>query len=81
MQVPVIINSVGTMINADVNAKNWLTQEYVIKDLFRIRVILNVSVINYAILKSIETMKAVNVEKKLVKKLVEQCTETDDKMK
>ena len=81
MQVPVTINSVGTMINADVNAKNWLTKEYVIKDLFRIRVILNVSVINYAKLKSIETMKAVNVEKKLVKKLVEQCTETDDKMK
>ena len=46
MQVFVIINNVGIMINADANAKNWLTKEYVIKDLFGIQVIVNVSVIN-----------------------------------
>ena len=33
------------MINADVNAKNWLTKEYVIKDLLGIQVIVNVNVI------------------------------------
>ena len=53
MQVSVIINSVGIMINADVNTKNWLTKEYVIKDLFGIRVIVNVSVINYAMFENI----------------------------
>ena len=33
------------MINADVNAKNWLAREYVIKYLFEILVIVNVNVI------------------------------------
>ena len=36
MQVFVIIKKVRIMINADVNAKNWLAKEYVIKDLFGI---------------------------------------------
>ena len=36
MQVFVITNSVGIKINIDVNVKNWLTMEYMIKDLFEI---------------------------------------------
>ena len=35
-EVFVIISNVGIMINAAVNGKNWLTKEYVKKDLFRI---------------------------------------------
>ena len=42
----VIINNVGIMINADVNVKNCLTKEYVIKNLFGILAIANVNVIN-----------------------------------
>ena len=36
MQVFVIINKDGIRINADVNTKNWLAKEYVIKYLLRI---------------------------------------------
>ena len=53
MQVFVIVNNVGIKINADVNVKNWLTKEYVIKDLLRILVIVNVNVINDVMLESI----------------------------
>ena len=60
MQVFVIINKVGIMMNADVNAKNWLTKEYLINDLFGILVIVNVNVM----LKNILIMKTVNAEKK-----------------
>ena len=35
-KVFVIINNVVMMINAGVNAKNWLIEAYAIKDLFRI---------------------------------------------
>ena len=41
----VIINNVGIKINADVNAKNQLIKECVIKDFFGIRVIVSVNVI------------------------------------
>ena len=51
MQLLVIINNVGIMINADANAKNWLMMEDVITDLFGILVTVNV--INYVILESI----------------------------
>ena len=34
MQVFIIINNAGLKINIDKNAKNWLTKEYAIKDLF-----------------------------------------------
>ena len=48
LDASVCINkNVGIMINADVNVKNWLTKEGVIKDLFGILVIGNVNVINY----------------------------------
>ena len=46
MQVFVIINNVGIMINADVNVKNWL-----IKDFFGILAIVNV--INHMMLENI----------------------------
>ena len=49
MQVFAIINKDEIKINADVNAKNWLTKEYVIKDLFRVQAIVNVNVINHKI--------------------------------
>ena len=63
MQVLVIINKDGIKINADGNAKNWLTKEYVIKDLNKILAIVNVNVINNAMLKNILMIKAVSVEK------------------
>ena len=40
-------------INADVNAKNLLTKEYVIKDLIVILAIVNENVINHAMLENI----------------------------
>ena len=46
MQVFLIIYNVVIVINVDVNVKNWLTKEIMIKDLFRILVIVNVNVIN-----------------------------------
>ena len=63
MQVFVIISNVGIMINADVNVKNWLTKDYVIRDLFGIQVIVNMNAINYAMLENIKIMKIVSVEK------------------
>ena len=51
------------MINADVNVKNLLTKKYVIKDLFGIQVIVNVIVVNYVMLKNIQIMQIVSVEK------------------
>ena len=53
MQVFVIMNKDGIMINADVNAKDWLIKVYAIKDLFGILVIVSVNVINCVILMSI----------------------------
>ena len=52
-KVFVIINNVVMMINAGVNAKNWLIEAYAIKDLFRIQVIMSANVINPVILVSI----------------------------
>ena len=49
----VVINNVGMMINADVNAKNWLIKAYAIKDLFGILVIVSANVINPVSLVSI----------------------------
>ena len=53
MQVFVTVNKNGTMINADVNAKNSFTKVYVIKDLFGILVIVILSVINDVMLENI----------------------------
>ena len=53
MQAFVIINNVGMIINAGVNAKNRLMKVYAIKDLFEILVIVSVNLINHVILVSI----------------------------
>ena len=49
----VIINNVGMMINAGVNAKNWLIKVHAIKDIFGILVIVSANVIKHVILTSI----------------------------
>ena len=59
----VIKNNVGIKINADVNEKNYLIKECVIKDLFVIVVILNVNVIKRVMLVNIQIMKIVSAEK------------------
>ena len=51
--VSVIINNVGMMINAGVNAKNWLIKTYAMKYLFEILIIVSANAINPVILVSI----------------------------
>ena len=51
-----------------------------IKDLFGIQVIVIVNVINHVILMNIWTIKTVSAEKKLVDKLVEECTDNIDQV-
>ena len=62
MQLFLIINNIGIMINADVNVKNSLIKEYVIKDLLGILVTVNVIVMNYVILESVQIIKIFNTE-------------------
>ena len=50
-------------INVDVNAKNKLIKEHVIKDMFGIQVIASVNVINLVILVNIWIIQVVSVEK------------------
>ena len=52
-----------------------------INDLFGIQVIVIVNVINHVILMNIWTIKTVSAEKKLVDKLVEECTDNIDQVK
>ena len=59
----VIINNVEIMINALVNAKNWLIKAYAIKDLFAIVVILSANVTNSVILVNISTKKTGSAKK------------------
>ena len=61
MQVFVIINNVGIILNADVNVKNRLTKEHVIKDLSRILTTANVNGINHVVLEDIKIIKTVNL--------------------
>ena len=49
----VIINNAGIKTNADVNAKNQLIKECVIKDLFGILVIVSVNMIKRVMLENI----------------------------
>ena len=51
------------MINLGANVKNWLIKVYEIKDMLRILLIVNVTMINHAMLVNIWIMKIVNVEK------------------
>ena len=78
VQAFVIINKDGMKINADVNAKNWLTKGYVIKDLIGILAIVNGSVINHVMLENI--FKNCKCRKRLVDKLVDECSENSDEM-
>ena len=63
MQVFVIINRNGMKVNANLNVRNSLTKEYVIKDLIGIIEIVNVNMINHVILENIQIVKTVGVEK------------------
>ena len=77
MQVFVIANNVVIMINADVNAKNWFTKEYVIKDLFLL------SNCEYECDKSCDVGEYLDYanckcRKRLIDKLVEECSENID---
>ena len=78
VQAFVIINKDGMKINADVNAKNWLKKGYVIKDLIGILAIVNGSVINHVMLENI--FKNCKCRKRLVDKLVDECSENSDEM-
>ena len=64
----VIINNVGMMINAGVNAKNWLIKAYAVKDLFGILVVVSVNVkyLGY---------KNCKCRKMLADKLAKECSE------
>ena len=73
MKVFVIINSVGIMINENLNEKNWLKKVDVMMDLFGILVCVNVNVINDVILMNIWIMQIVNIDKKMIDKFVLQC--------
>ena len=53
MQVFVTINEDGMKTNGDLNVKNQLTKEHVIRELFGILVTVSVSVINQAMLENI----------------------------
>ena len=55
-----------------------MTKECVIKNLFGTLVIVIVNVINHVILENTSTIKIVNTEKKIVNKLVEECSEGID---
>ena len=63
-------------INADVNAKNWLAKEYVIKDL--IGILANVNVIKSCDVGKYFNYKKFKCRKRLVDKLVEKCNENID---
>ena len=63
MQVFVMMSNLGIMINVDVNVKNLLIKEDIIKNLFGILLFVNLNVINHVTQDSIQTIKIVNVEK------------------
>ena len=63
MQVFVTVKNVGIKINADVNVKNWLTNEYVTKDFFGILVFVNVNVNNLVMLENIWIIQNVSAGK------------------
>ena len=55
-----------------------MTKEYVIKDLFKILVTAIVNVINYVMMENIDICKNYKCRKKLVAKLLEECSENID---
>ena len=81
MQVFVTVNNVRIKINAGVNVKNWLTKEYVTKDLFEILVICSCECD-----KSCDSGEYLDYDnckcyKELVDKLVDKCTENINEVK
>ena len=81
MQVFVTINNVGTMINAYVNVKNWMTKEYVIREF-----IWNPSNCECVCDKSCDVGEYVDYvnckcRKRLVDKLIEECTQNVEEAK
>ena len=58
-----------------------MIKEYAIKDLFGTLVIVNVNVIKIVILVKVYTMKICTCRKKLVDKLIDECTETIEEVK
>ena len=78
MQVFGIRKNFGIMINGDVNANNWFTRLNVMMDLFGILVYVNTNVINYVMLENISITKNCNCRKKLIDKLVAECSEGID---
>ena len=77
MQVFVIINKDGIMKNAYVNVKNRLTKEDVMKNLFGILVIANVTN-HVTIIREYLDYENCKCRKNLVDKLVEECSEKTD---
>ena len=73
----ITINKDGMKLNADVNVKNELTKECVIKDLFGILVIVSVNVINHVTGELLD-YKIRECRKRLIDKLVEECSENID---
>ena len=80
MQVFVIITNAGMMINVDANVKNWLIKVYAIKDMLGIVVIVSVNDkwCDFGEYLDYENCKC---RKRLVDKLVEECTENIDEAK
>ena len=76
MQVFVITNSVGMMINVDANVKNWLMKVYAIKDMLEILVTLSVNAINHV--GEYLDYENCKCRKRLVDKLVEECSKNID---
>ena len=81
MQVFVIINNAGIMINAGVNVKNWLIKEFVINDLFGILVTVSMNVINHTQVGEYLEYENCKCKKKLVDELVDECTEAVEEVK
>ena len=80
MQLFVIINNVEIKINVDVNAKNQLIKECVVKNLFGILVIVSEcdKACNLGEYLDYENCKC---RRKLVAPLIEECTETVEEVK
>ena len=80
MQLFVIINNIGIMINAGVNAKNWLIKVHAIKHLFGTLVVVSVNVISWDIVEYLDYENC-KCRKKLVDKMAVECTGNIDEVK
>ena len=71
------MNNVEIKINVDTNVKNWLIMDDVIKNFFRFLLFVNVNVIKYGIGDYLDYQNF-KYRKKLVDKLVVECSENID---